>query len=157
MFLNCDARSTPEIPDNCVTLTVTSPPFLDIVQYTSDNWLRCWFNGLDAEEIGKNITITRKLGDWERVMQDVFCELFRITTNGGYVAFEVGEVRNGSVRLDEYVIPLGISAGFSCTAVIINQQDFTKTANIWGVNNMSVGTNTNRIVLFHKDPVALKW
>ena len=156
LFLTGDARSTPKIPDNCVTLTVTSPPFLDIVQYSSDNWLRCWFNGLDAEEIGKNITITRKLGDWERVMQDVFCELFRITKHGGYVAFEVGEVRNGSVRLDEHVIPLGISAGFSCTAVIINQQDFTKTANIWGVNNMSVGTNTNRIVLFHKDPVALK-
>ncbi|WP_214035480.1 hypothetical protein, partial [Methanospirillum sp.] len=37
-----------------------------------------------------------------------------------------------------------------CIAVIINQQDFTKTANIWGVQNMSAGTNTNRIVLFHK-------
>ena len=122
------------------------------MQYATDNWLRCWFNGLDAEEIGKQITITRKLADWEAVMGDVFRELFRITRPGGYVAFEVGEVRNGSVRLDEHVIPLGITAGFTCTAVIINQQDFTKTANIWGVNNMSVGTNTNRIVLFNKDP-----
>jgi len=152
LFLTGDARDTPGIPDNTVSLTVTSPPFLDIVQYATDNWLRCWFNSLDAEEIGKRITITRKLADWEAVMGDVFRELFRITRPGGYVAFEVGEVRNGSVRLDEHVIPLGITAGFTCTAVIINQQDFTKTANIWGVNNMSVGTNTNRIVLFYKDP-----
>ncbi|HOW06070.1 MAG TPA: site-specific DNA-methyltransferase, partial [Methanospirillum hungatei] len=152
LFITGDARRTPEIPDNTVSLTVTSPPFLDIVQYATDNWLRCWFNGLDAEEIGKQITITRKLADWEAVMGDVFRELFRITRPGGYVAFEVGEVRNGSVRLDEHVIPLGITAGFTCTAVIINQQDFTKTANIWGVNNMSVGTNTNRIVLFFKNP-----
>ena len=150
IFLTRDARDTPEIPDNYVSLTVTSPPFLDIVQYASDNWLRCWFNGLDADEIGKKITITRKLTDWEAVMGGVFRELYRITKPGGYVAFEVGEVRNRSVRLDEHVIPLGTAAGFTCIAVIINQQDFTKTANIWGVQNMSAGTNTNRIVLFHK-------
>jgi len=155
LFLTRDARHTPEIPDNTVSLTVTSPPFLDIVQYATDNWLRCWFNGLDAEEIGKGITTTRKLADWEAVMGDVFMELFRITRPGGYVAFEVGEVRNGSIRLDEHVIPLGIRAGFVCIAVIINQQNFTKTANIWGVNNMAVGTNTNRIVLFHKQSDGL--
>ena len=28
------------ISDNSVALTVTSPPFLDIVQYADDNWLR---------------------------------------------------------------------------------------------------------------------
>lgn len=151
VFLTSDAGKTLEIPDNSVSLTVTSPPFLDIVQYATDNWLRCWFNGLDAEKIGRNITLSRKLSDWEDVMQQVFYELFRITKSGGYVAFEVGEVRNGSIRLDEHVIPLGISSGFSCIAVIINQQDFTKTANIWGVNNMKIGTNSNRIVLFHKN------
>jgi len=34
--------------------------------------------------------------------------------------------------------------------VLINDQEFTKTANCWGVDNMSKGTNTNRIVLFRK-------
>jgi hypothetical protein len=29
----------------------------------------------------------------------------------------------------------------------VNQQDFTKTANCWGVGNNRRGTNTNRIVL----------
>ena len=48
-----------------------------------------------------------------------------------YVAFEVGESQKPPVRLDEHVIPLGTAAGFTCIAVIINQQDFTKTANIW--------------------------
>jgi hypothetical protein len=31
--------------------------------------------------------------------------------------------------------------------VMVNQQDFTKTANCWGVGNNRVGTNTNRIVM----------
>jgi hypothetical protein len=29
-------------------------------------------------------------------------------------------------------------------------QEFTKTSNIWGINNNTRGTNTNRIVLFNK-------
>ena len=80
----------------------------------------------------------------------VFDELHRITVPGGWVAFEVGEVNNGKVKLDEYVVPLGIESGFTCAGVMVNSQDFTKTSNIWGVDNMKTGTNTNRIVLFNK-------
>jgi hypothetical protein len=149
-LLTGDARSTPDIPDTSVQLTVTSPPFLDIVQYREDNWLRCWFNGHNEEKIGKQITMARTLNEWTRVMGSVFRELYRITRFGGYVAFEVGEVRKRTIRLEEHVIPLGITAGFSCNGVLINQQVFTKTSNIWGVDNMAAGTNTNRIVIFHK-------
>ncbi len=38
IFLTGHAASTPEIRDNSVQLTVTSPPFLNIVQYSKDNW-----------------------------------------------------------------------------------------------------------------------
>ncbi len=77
-------------------------------------------------------------------------ELYRVTRPGGWVVFEVGEVRRGSVRLEEVVAPLGLEAGFACEAVLINAQRFTKTANIWGVRNNRGGTNTNRIVLLRK-------
>lgn len=149
-FLNHDSRSTPELQDESVQLTVTSPPFLDIVQYSLDNWLRCWFNGIDEKSVGKTITMARTVDEWSRVMGGVFRELFRVTRNGGWVAFEVGEVRKGTVRLDEYVIPLGQEAGFRCEGVLINTQQFTKTSHIWGVGNNSRGTNTNRIVIFSK-------
>ena len=66
------------------------------------------------------------------------------------MAFEVGEVRGGSVRLEEVVVPLGRVAGFEAEAVLINEQAFTKTSNIWGVDNNARGTNTNRIILFRK-------
>lgn len=150
VFLNTDARLTKIIPDNFVQLTVTSPPFLDVVQYAQDNWLRCWFNGINVNEIEKRITISKTLEHWITIMQDVFYELFRITKKDGYVAFEVGEVKNGKVNLDEHILPLGLRAGFNAMAIIINEQVFTKTANIWGINNNRKGTNTNRIVLFKK-------
>jgi len=152
-FVTGAAGTTAAIESESVALTVTSPPFLDIVQYADDNWLRCWFNGIDAEAVAAGITMSKKLEEWCVVMQQVFNELFRITKQGGYVAFEVGEVKNGKIKLDEAVVPLGIAAGFTCQAIIINAQEFTKTANIWGVSNNSMGTNTNRIVVFRKIPV----
>ncbi len=147
-FLTADARKTRTIRNEAVQLTVTSPPFLNIVQYSQDNWLRGWFNMIDPATV--RITLARTVMEWNGVMSRVFQELYRITSGGGYVAFEVGEVRNGSVKLDEHVIPIGLAAGFHCEGLYINTQKFTKTANIWGIHNNSLGTNTNRIVLFRK-------
>jgi hypothetical protein len=150
IFLNADAAATHKLPPGGLQLTVTSPPFLDVVQYARDNWLRCWFNGLDAEAIGERITMAKTPEEWAGAMSRVFVELHRLTARGGWVAFEVGEVRRGEIRLEEIVAPLGIAAGFDCGAVLINAQRFTKTANIWGVENNRLGTNSNRIVLFRK-------
>lgn len=150
VFLTEDARETLKIPSDSVKLTVTSPPFLDIVQYSQDNWLRCWFNSIDVDEVSKKISMTGSVEKWSQIMQKVFDELFRITKKDGWVAFEVGEVRRGSIRLDEYIVPLGLRAGFNCEGILINLQEFTKTSNIWGIDNNISGTNTNRIVLFKK-------
>jgi hypothetical protein len=150
LLLEGAASATPGIAPDSVQLTVTSPPFLDVVQYARDNWLRCWFNGLDADAVGAGITMSRTVEDWAREMAAVLGELYRVTRPRGWVAFEVGEVRRGAIKLEETVVPLGLSAGFDCSAILINSQRFTKTANIWGVKNNSLGTNSNRIVLFRK-------
>jgi len=150
-FLTCDARETKSIAPHSIQLTVTSPPFLDVVDYVQDNWLRCWFNDLDARDAAKKITMSRTVEDWSVIMLGVFRELYRVTKPRGFVAFEVGEVRNKEIRLDEHIVPLGMKAGFSCIGIIINEQYFTKTSNIWGVDNNEKGTNSNRIVLFRKE------
>lgn len=149
-FIEEDAGSTIGIEGCSVSLTVTSPPFLDIVQYSKDNWLRCWFNGIDMVKIEKKITMLKNVEEWSEVMDKVFKELFRVTKPGGWVAFEVGEVHKGQLNLEDYIIPIGMAIGFNCPGVVINEQKFTKTSNIWGINNNSSGTNTNRITLFQK-------
>ncbi len=151
LFLESDAGKTGEIEDDSVDLTVTSPPFLDIVQYSRDNWLRCWFNAIDTADVERRMSLCRTLEDWSAAMGQVFNELYRVTRSGGWVAFEVGEVKKGKVKLEEHVVPLGLDAGYKCFGVIINMQEFTKTSNIWGVKNNRSGTNTNRIVLFYKE------
>lgn len=148
LLLTGPADATPQIPSDSVALVVTSPPFLDVVQYATDNWLRCWFAGVDAQTVA--LTVPRKLEDWAAAMTRVFRELHRLLKPGGHVAFEVGEVHGGKTKLEETVLPCGVAAGLTPVLVLINDQQFTKTANCWGVNNMGKGTNTNRIVLFRK-------
>lgn len=140
-----DARA---IPDESVSLVVTSPPFLDVVDYAGDNWLRCWFLGVDPATV--KISVPKKLEKWKEIMTEVFHDLHRVLKPGGHVAFEVGELRGGEVRLEEAVLPCGVASGLEPVLVMINDQKFTKTANCWGVDNQVKGTNTNRIVVFRK-------
>jgi hypothetical protein len=149
LLLTQPAGRTPEIASGSVSLVVTSPPFLDVVDYATDNWLRCWFLGLDAKSV--KLTVPKKLEAWRSAMTEVFRELHRVLKPGGHVAFEVGEIHAGKTRLEEAVLPCGLEAGLTPVLVLINDQKFTKTANCWGVDNMAKGTNTNRIVLFRKD------
>jgi hypothetical protein len=143
-----ESSHTPAIDSDSVALAVTSPPFLDVVDYKTDNWLRCWFSGIDAA--GVPVTISRQVDEWQAFVQNTLAELRRVLRPGGHVAFEVGEVRGGALRLEEIVVPAGVAAGLEPVLVLLNAQRFTKTANCWGVTNNSKGTNTNRVVVLRK-------
>ena len=149
LLLSEDCAATPEIASDSVSLIVTSPPFLDVVDYKQDNWLRNWLVSIDGDSL--NITIERTPEAWQKAMTKVFRELFRVLRPGGHLAFEVGEIRHGSLRMEDLVLPAGCGVGFTPELILINAQEFTKTAHCWGVDNHRKGTNTNRIVLFRKD------
>ena len=136
------------IPSQKLSLVVTSPPFLDVVDYALDNWLRCWFLGLNPGQVAP--TVTRREGEWQNHVTNVLCNCYRMLKPGGVVAFEVGEVRKASLELERLVVPAACTAGFEPLCVLVNQQKFTKTANCWGVSNGSKGTNTNRIVVLRR-------
>jgi len=136
------------IPDASVALVVTSPPFLDIVQYAADNWLRCWFAGIEAD--GVPLSMHRKAEDWQDFVRAVFKDLARVVKPGGHVCFEVGEVRNGKVLLEDLVLAAVSGLPFRAVCVVVNAQAFTKTANCWGIDNNAKGTNTNRIVVLQR-------
>ena len=148
LFLTSPSHKTQQIPSESVKLTVTSPPFLDIVHYEADNWLRFWFLGITPKSI--KITRHRNIDEWSSFITATLTELARVSCAGAHLAFEVGEVRRGSVKLEKNVISSAKTLPFEILAVLINQQKFTKTANCWGILNNKSGTNSNRIVLLRK-------
>lgn len=143
-----DSRTLEKLAADQVALTVTSPPFLDTINYREDNWLRLWFCGRDDTIVAQASTPSQTT--WEERLRAVLTETVRLTRPGGFLVCEVGEVRKGAVRLEEAVIPCGEAAGFEPLAVFINAQRFTKTSNCWGIENGKRGTNSNRMVLFRK-------
>jgi hypothetical protein len=143
-----EAQHTPHIADGSVALVVTSPPFLDVVQYAADNWLRCWFAGIEPGSVA--IALHRGAAAWQAMVRAVLMEQARILRPGGHLAFEVGEVRGGRLTLETLVWEAAEGLPFERLHVMINEQRFTKTAHCWGVANNARGTNTNRIVLMRR-------
>lgn len=147
-LLHSSADSLPGTPSNSVDLVVTSPPFLNEVDYLQDNWMRMWFCGISVEKSA--LWQLRSIADWTSRMEDSLRELCRILKAGGVVAFEVGEVRKGTVRLELEIVAAGVRAGLKPEYILINSQSFTKTSNCWGISNNTRGTNSNRVVVFRK-------
>jgi hypothetical protein len=147
--LHCSsADDTPAIATSSVRLIVTSPPFLDTVDYEQDNWMRMWF--CDVSVNRGALWHYRNLDDWLAKMTACFHEFRRVLQDDGAIAFEVGEIHKGVLRLENEVMKAAIEANLIPECVMINSQSFTKTANCWGVKNNQHGTNTNRIVILRK-------
>ena len=142
------ADHTPLIATDSVNLIVTSPPFLDVVNYVQDNWMRQWFCGLTFQD--GMIWQCKRLNDWLERMAATLVECHRVLKPGAVLAFEVGEIRHGQLKLEHEVIRAAHGSGLVPEAIMINAQHFTKTANCWGVDNNEAGTNSNRIVIFRK-------
>ncbi len=131
-----------------VSLAVTSPPFLNVVNYRRDNWMRCWFAGVDPDEVG--ITQTGNLKAWRALVRETLANVAAIAPGDGVFAFEVGEVRSGSLLLDRVVVDVARETPWEPVLVVVNEQTFTKTSNTWGVLNNQGGTNSNRIVVMRR-------
>lgn len=148
LLLTGPAHATSAIEDGSVGLAVTSPPFLDVVQYAEDNWLRLWFAGINSADVA--IARHRTEAAWQEMVRQTLSELARVVRPGGHVAFEVGEVRSGRILLERLVWEAARDLPFDRLFVMVNQQSFTKTANCWGISNNAKGTNTNRIVILRR-------
>lgn len=148
LLLSNDAACTPDLASESVMLIVTSPPFLDVVDYPADNWLRSWFAGFHDEKVPW--LMPKKLEDWESRLERCFREFDRVLMRGGHAAIEVGEVNRGRTALEQSIVRLGGGVGWLLLDVLIQSTQFTKTAHCWGVTNNERGTNSNRVVLFRK-------
>ena len=131
-----------------VALAVTSPPFLNVVDYKGDNWMRCWFAGIDPDTVA--ITQTASLDAWKALVRAALDNVAAIAVRGAVFAFEVGEVRKGSLLLDRVVADVSRETSWEPFCIVVNEQTFTKTSNTWGVDNNRGGTNSNRIVVMRR-------
>jgi hypothetical protein len=141
------AETRSPLAENSVALVVTSPPFLNVVDYRRDNWLRCWFAGIDSKAVP---SCSGSLAEWKSMLTAAMLEIDRVLRPGAHAAVEVGEIRRGKILLEEHVLACGESAGLEPMKVLIHSHPFTKTSHCWGIENNKGGTNSHRVVIFRK-------
>lgn len=149
------AKYNNSIKPNSVSLAIMSPPFLNLLSYSNNNWLRLWFlqengiinyNGNEVKE--RDNALLETIDGWKSDILEVFIDINRILLCAKYMIFEAGKV--GNTCLATTAVPIAIEAGLEPVALMLTNTRFTKTAHCWGVSNNIKGTNSNRILICRK-------
>jgi DNA methylase len=134
-----------------VNLILTSPPYLGIVNYAKQNWIRGWFLNQDPEKVSEVLDDDLNLDEWIVFSRTYVEQLKEFMHKEGIAVFVIGDVAKSKTS----VIPL---AREFCLMVKENKffqnvwcindaiEDADKTTRIWGDTKGSA-TATDRIVI----------
>jgi site-specific DNA-methyltransferase (adenine-specific) len=145
--------STPEFKKlkGKVDLILTSPPYLGIVNYARQNWIRSWFLDANPELISEELDDDLNLFEWIKFSKDTVSQFKKLLKPNGVGVFVIGDV----AKSKDSVIPLAREF-----AVMVKEnklfknvwifsdyiQGFDKTTRIWG-ETKGKATATDRIII----------
>jgi len=134
-----------------VNLVVTSPPYLGIVNYAKQNWIRSWLLNQSPVEVSAELDDDLNLSEWVIFSKQFVIELKSFLKKDGVAVFVIGDVAKSKTS----VIPLArefchmikdnnLFKNVWCFSDVIDDTD--KTTRIWGETKGSA-TATDRIVI----------
>lgn len=134
-----------------VNLIVTSPPYLGIVNYAKQNWIRSWFLSQNITEVSNELDDDLNLKEWVTFSGKVVRELKSMLKKDGVAVFVIGDVAKSKTS----VVPLArefcsmvkeanLFKNIWCISDVIDSAD--KTTRIWGESKGSA-TAIDRVVI----------
>ena len=136
---------------NKIDLVLTSPPYLGIVNYAQQNWIRLWFLKEKPEEISKKLDDNLNLFEWIKFSKETVTEIKKLLKPQGVAVFVIGDV----AKSKSSVIPLAreFTSMVKENRIFENIwvysdhiQEFEKTTRIWG-STKGKATAIDRIVI----------
>lgn len=97
-----DSRDVP-FPDDSVDLVLTSPPYMRVLDYSWNNWLRLWWLDVDRSTEREELTLTSDEEAYKEFVQGTLEEIERVLTDDGYAVIVVGDVRKRLANRIEYI------------------------------------------------------
>lgn len=85
-----------------VRLIVTSPPYLGVVNYARQNWIRTWFLAEDPERVSDDLDDNLTLGEWLDFADATVSSMREMLRSDGVAVLVIGDVAKSS----RSVIPL---------------------------------------------------
>jgi hypothetical protein len=103
-----DSRRLP-LADGSVDLVVTSPPYLSVLDYAWNNWLRLWWLGCDRREERAKLILTRREDAYRAFMRETCAELYRVQHDDTAAVIVVGDVKglNSALLIAEEAVEVG--------------------------------------------------
>lgn len=101
----CKSALVQYLPAGYVDAVITSPPYMDTLDYARDNRLRLWFLGVSDHKAVKNMEIG-KVSTFEEDMLGALQRIVRGIKPGGACVLVLGDLSRGSMTYD---IPAMIS------------------------------------------------
>jgi site-specific DNA-methyltransferase (adenine-specific) len=135
-----------------VKLIVTSPPYLDVVNYAKQNWIRNWFMATHSQySLFESLDDALTLDRWTKFMDAATVEMQKMLAPDGVIVLVVGDVSRGSGAFislaREYLHQAFHKRVFSYIGCFEDElREGVKTTRIWG-DTKGKATDTDRIVV----------
>lgn len=108
------------LPENSIDAVITSPPYMNALDYVRDNRLRLWFLGYgDKATLNKGESMN--LVKFESLMYRCFQVINYALRPGGKCFFVTGEVHNGKLSVDTATVIRNVATqvgSFKCEQIV---------------------------------------
>lgn len=132
-----------------VKLVLTSPPYLNVVGYTQQNWIRMWFLGFDTKRSARDLDDMHTLNAWLSFMEQVCETIARFLSPEGIAVLVIGDVRVNQRAISptrELIRRLSHRRMYKYLGCLVdNGLALEKTTRVWG-NTRGQATEVERLV-----------
>lgn len=111
---------------------LTSPPYMHLVKYTYDNWIRLWWLGADRNEQRNKVTTTQAVEKYETFINQSLEEIYRVLKPSGRVVVVAGDVTKHlsdgkkRIRTASIVLKQALDLGFEPETLLIDDYGVEK-------------------------------
>ena len=165
LVCRADAKELSGVPEfrefrGQVDLVVSSPPYLNVVNYARQNWIRMWFLGEGPEEASETLDDDLTLGPWLNFAEQTVMEMKRMLRPDGVIVLVIGDVaraHNNIVSPARELIRLlhhkGLFSYIGCLSDRLPIED--KTTRIWK-ERKGKATAIDRILILSNEPPSFR-
>lgn len=143
-----------------VDLILTSPPYLGVVNYAKQNWIRTWFLNEDPIEVSARLDDDLNLTEWLSFMEKSLMSLVPLLRPNGTAVFIIGDVAksNSIVALAREFCHMVQEKGFFKNIWYISDSvgEVDKTTRIWGETKGKATAIDRIVVLSNGNPFTDK-
>lgn len=136
---------------NRTNLILTSPPYLGIVNYAKQNWIRLWFMNQDPKSVHEELDDNLNLHEWISFAKASVVQLKTFLKDDGVAVFVIGDVAKSKTSMislaREFCLMIKENKLFDNVWCINDSvANFNKTTRIWG-ETRGEATAIDRIVI----------